>query len=211
MGCGSSTQMAAPVIMGDSSEPPPSRFEPLDTRPTEMNGKPKPLWVRDDSPSSSQGTPLNKRTSTSFKSPSQLLRQGTTSMASMSPSVLLRGARRSKRRKGVASYGADSSTHGGNALGGTGETSDIEDIPLKSGDSKTSESNVEWLFERLSDPAYSHMVRQRRVGKHGVSFARPRGSSDATGSLEAGSALAQALVVATVPALWRFREASLWP
>ena len=209
MGCGSSTQMAALVIMGDSSEPPPSRFAPLDTRPTEMNGKPKPLWVRDDSPSSSQGTPLNKRSSTSFKSPSKLLRQGTTSM--MSPSVLLKSARRSKRRKGVASYGADSSTHGGNALGGTGETSDIEDIPLEDGGSKTSESNVEWLFERLSDPAYSHMVRQRRVGKHGVSFARPRGSSDATGSLEPGSALARALVVATVPALLRFREASLWP
>ena len=97
-------------------------------------------------------------------SPGKMLRQGTSSLAaSMSPSVISAkvSARRSKRRKGVASYGTDGaedSTHDGGSFGWAAkEVSDLETIPMEGG-GQALESHVEWLLDRLSDPVFAHMV-----------------------------------------------------
>ena len=141
MGCGSSV----PRGFSGSADPRVTNADGSATPRKTVLGMKSPAMARPSTPSSTGGSvPMRRPT---FTSPGGLLRQGT--MMAFTPMMSSIANRRSKRRKGVASYGWDA-PKGGAAEGG------LETIDMPS--DLADDGQLQWLFERLSDPAYSHMV-----------------------------------------------------
>ena len=158
MGCGSSS-MPAPIAVPGDDPPQQLRGEQKVLHPT-------PPGLRFGN--IGEGSPHNSFTGapkkSGFMSPSTFLRQNTVSpLAWTSKTLTQRASQRARRRgrDGTSLSGAtralDDSAHNGYRV--SHEDADV-DMRRRSGEGSSEgdeQELTEWLYERLSDPAYSHM------------------------------------------------------